>query len=204
MRGGAYPCPGCGAPLAPHFRYAKLVTCAHCDSLVFLEDGAARSAGKRSVMADWPTLFTLDNVFEYRGWRFVPVGHLRYDYAHGFWDEWWVLDQARDQGRWVSIDEGDYALEQAVELERGFDCSAVRLGEPVRLADEVWQVTEKGRARCVGVRGELPERVALGAEFDYAHLSGADGRLITLEWDAQRCTATEGEWIDPFEIRGSR
>lgn len=193
-------CPACGAGMAPHFRHAKLISCEYCESLVFLEDGAASSAGSKSTMTEWPTLLELGGRFEHKGWRFVPVGHLRFEYQHGFWDEWWVLGLHKDEGRWISVDEGDYAVEEPVDIDSLPAFESLSVGASCRVRGESLRVTETGHARCTGVRGELPEVIELGDEFDFAHLSGADGRLITVEWQRNGVSATAGRWIDPFEL----
>jgi hypothetical protein len=195
----AYTCPACGGPLALHFRYAKLITCAHCHNGLLLEDQALKLAGVQSVMAEYPSLFELYREYRYRKLRFTPVGHARFEYAEGFWDEWWIMDD-QGQGQWLSVDEGDYALEQAVPWNERLFLPDLQPGKSLSLNGEKLLITERGSASCSGVRGELPELIRPGERYDYLHLSGPEGRLLTLEVQNNEFFCYEGQWIDPFEV----
>ncbi|MEZ5479329.1 MAG: DUF4178 domain-containing protein [Thiolinea sp.] len=72
----------------------------------------------------------------------------------------------------------------------------------MRILERDWQVTELNQASCEGFRGELPELITQGEQFDYAHLSGPEAALLTLEYTADASVqAYLGKWVDPFEIR---
>ncbi|MEZ5668104.1 MAG: DUF4178 domain-containing protein [Alphaproteobacteria bacterium] len=191
-------CPNCGAALKASLRYAKQVACDHCDSMVMLEDAVVRLAGKQGVMADMPSLLTLHEPFAYQGKTYTPVGHIRFDYAHGFWDEWWA--ETADGACWISVDEGDIAIEEPLELSRPVDPAALAVGATVRVNAGEFLITEAGEAVCRAVRGEIPEAIAPGDRFAYWHLSGADGALVTLEAEGAEVTATRGRWLNPYAI----
>lgn len=48
---------------------------------------------------------------------FLPFGHARFSYGRGWWDEFWCIDP-EGTGRWLSADEGDYALESPLNPDR--------------------------------------------------------------------------------------
>lgn len=197
-------CPSCGAGLPRAFRHARLAACAYCDSTVLLDDAGLRLAGSAGVMAETPSLLALGRPFAHRALKLLPVGHARFSYEHGSWDEWWALDAEQGTGVWVSVDEGDIAVEEplAVAADGLPAFAALEIGAAVELAGERLIVTERGEAACEAVRGELPEVLRPGDRFRYAHLSGPRGRLVTVEVgrdDERRCT--QGRWLDPFEIR---
>ena len=195
----SFQCPNCGAPLATKFRFTKLITCEYCDSSVLLDGAAAKVAGKQGVMADYPSLLQLQQNFRHESWTFQPVGRARFEYEHGFWDEWWVV--SGDDGKWVSVDEGDFAIQQSVELEQTPDVADLELGQHIQLLDQQLYVTERGHAVCIGMQGELPELISIGDEYDYLHLSGTEARLYTLEIKQDQISCYEGFWLDPFEIK---
>ncbi len=194
-----FSCPNCGAELEVRLRTSKLVACGYCDSNVFLEDDAVRLAGKQGVMADYPSLVQMHGNYRYRGWQFMAVGRARFDYGQGFWDEWWVMG-GDGEGRWLSVDEGDFALEEPVETSETPSPFELIPGKKVRIGDEDLHVTEGGRATCIGVQGELPEALEVGDTYSYFHLSAVGGRLYTLEVDRGRAALHQGHWLDPFEI----
>lgn len=203
MQADTLNCPQCGSALPLTFGFAKLTVCEHCDSTVFLEDEGARLAGTRSVLPERPSLIQLKTPFTYRHTQYVPVGYIRYRYEYGYWDEWWVLDSS-GQGVWMSVDEGDFAFEHVQPLKRKETpaFSELQLDKTVTVLDKQWKVTELGHATCEGFRGELPEIIEQGEEFDYAHLSAADQALMTLEYfEGDECYAYRGKWVDPFNIK---
>ncbi len=202
----SFNCPNCGAALKAALSHTKLVTCAYCDSSVFLDDEAVKLAGKRGVMADLPSILRLGGRFQYREWRFDVVGQARFDYANGYWDEFWVIVEgaAAEPGRWVSVDEGDIAVETPIEIGGAPDFKRLELGATLTLFDDRFIISELGRGTCNAVRGELPEALEVGQSFDYAHLRSGGARLITLEYDEMGVAASDGVWVDPFEIRPAR
>lgn len=143
----------------------------------------------------------IGNTFEYRNWVFEVFGRLRYDYGSGFWDEWWVVLES-GAGKWISVDEGDIAVENAFEPETALPAFAdLSVGALVSIDGRGLKVTEKDHAVCLGAEGELPEVVLAGDELDYAHLSGPGARLLTLEYAGGESLAYEGAWIDPFDVQ---
>ena len=104
------------------------------------------------------------------------------------------------EGRWLAVDEGDFALEETVEIDETPSAFELAPGKKIRIGDEQLLVTEQGRAKCIGVEGELPEALSVGDSYTYFHLSGAGGRLYTLEIDRGRAAFHSGHWIDPFRI----
>jgi len=193
-------CPNCGGQLSCRVAHSKMVACPYCESTVLLEDDAVKLAGKGGVMAEEPSLFVLGRPVEYQGVSFVPVGQARFSYKSGWWDEFWAVDDEGD-GIWVSVDEGDIAIEEDHKTDEHIDESKLRLGARVQFEGDIFRVTEADTGRCEALRGEFPEELVVGDTFKYYHLSGPRGRLVTLEYEDGEMYVTEGLWIDPYEIR---
>lgn len=104
-------CPNCGGLLPRRFRYTKLMVCDSCGSILYLRRDAIEKLGTQAVLADHPSLFQLYHRFAYGKWFLEPVGMLQYSYGRGFWEEWWCLDND-GKGYWISVDEGDFVMEQ--------------------------------------------------------------------------------------------
>ena len=194
----AFNCPNCGGELRASLRFAKVVACDHCDSMVMLEDDALRLAGKQGVMADMPSLLSLLETFTYRGTKYTPIGHVRFEYAHGYWDEWWTLTP--DDAVWISVDEGDIAIEKPITLSNEIDPAELRLGNFVAIEHAQFMVSEEGEAVCQAVRGEIPEALAPGDRYDYWDLSGSEGAIVTIERQDGVFSAHRGVWINPYEV----
>ncbi|MEO1491091.1 MAG: DUF4178 domain-containing protein [Pseudomonadota bacterium] len=192
-------CPNCGAPLETRLTATKMVDCDHCETTVLLADDGLTSMGTRGTMTDYPSLIRLHQPFRVGADSFHPVGHARFSYGRGWWDEWWC-----ETGRgyfWVSVDEGDYAVEVPVEIAAPLDVGSFAVGQRVRFNGEDLKITETGSSVCEAIRGELPEPLRVGDTYTYWHLSGQNGRLITIEEEDGEAVATEGHWLDPFKIK---
>lgn len=200
MSGTAHNCPNCGAELSARLQHAKMVACEYCESTVLLEDDGLRKAGEAGVMAQEPSLFQLGREVEYQGKRFYPVGQARFAYANGWWDEFWALT-GTGEGVWISVDEGDIAIELPWDVKITLTPWDLSLGTAVTLGGERFRVTEADTGRCEALRGEFPEPLAIGQTYRYWHLSGPNSRLVTLEYSDGEFAASEGVWIDPYEIR---
>ena len=194
-------CPSCGSAVPHSLRYAKLVVCPTCQVSLFLEDDAVKNAGERSSVADDPSIFTLGQPFKYEGATFVPHGRIRYDYGSGYWDEWWV-ESDLGEASWVSVDEGDIAIQQPLALNSAAPAyESLRVGSTLSVGDETLKVTEQNVGTCIGFEGELPEITHVGEEHRYVHLSGPRGVLLTVEYDEDETKVFKGTWIDPFEVQ---
>lgn len=196
----SFNCPNCGGEIERRVAHTKMVSCPYCDSTVMLEDEAVRLAGKQGVMAEEPSLFELGRPVEYEGESYMPIGKARFAYKNGWWDEYWALDGKGD-GVWISVDEGDIAIEENLETDAEVDESALKVGARITFEGETFRVTEADSATCEALRGEFPEEMSVGDTYRYYHLSGPKSRLVTLEFEDGEMYATEGLWIDPFQVR---
>lgn len=193
-------CPNCGGQLSRKVAQSKMVACPYCESTVLLEDDVVKLAGKGGVMADEPCLFVLGRAVEYDGESYLPIGQARFGYSAGWWDEFWALD-GKGEGVWISVDEGDIAIEENHETTERIDETKLKLGARVSFEGELFRVTEADRGICQALRGEFPEEMVVGDSYTYYHLSGPRGRLVTLEYEDGEMYVTEGKWIDPYAIR---
>lgn len=190
-------CPQCGYTLSLYFKHTKLVQCESCKSTIFLEDEAAQVWGDSSVLAPEISILKLNTPFFYKQKTYLPLGKIRYSYGRGFWEEWWVKDTQNNE-YWLSIDEGDLVLQQKVDVTYPDTLfGRLRIG---LITSDGWVVSELGEAKCEGFEGSLPKKINIGSTYAYAHLSGKDAKLRTLELADGKLEAYEGEWISPFSI----
>ncbi|MEA1920669.1 MAG: DUF4178 domain-containing protein [Campylobacterota bacterium] len=189
-------CPQCGDKLPLHFAYSKLAQCHSCGSHVFLDDEGARLAGKQSVLSQEPSLLSLHQPFVYNHQSLTPIGKIRFGAGRNIWEEWWCVDSKK--GYWLSIDDGDYVLEEEVTFSLPlYSHKEIRLDQEIK----GWRVTEIDEGRCLGFEGELPEVVEVGETHHYAHLSKSYGEMMTVEFFGKTKKLYKGKWLDPYEIR---
>ncbi|MEP2630034.1 MAG: DUF4178 domain-containing protein [Shimia thalassica] len=165
-----------------------------------LEDRLIR-AGSAGDMHDAPLLVELGNdVWVRRKWC-RAIGHVRFSYGSGWWDELWLQDDDQD-GCWLSLDEGDVIVQSRIDPVPGQAPSKV--GEAMILNDVEFTLTETETAECIAVRGVLPQVLAVEDRFRYANFTSVDGNTLSRESHAGQSWWYLGEWIDPFELQVRR
>ncbi|MEM6971589.1 MAG: DUF4178 domain-containing protein [Pseudomonadota bacterium] len=192
-------CGNCGAPITRRIKTSRVVACEFCQTTQVYIDEAFRTAGQAGVMHDSPSLLTLGRPAQIAGRRVTPIGHLRFSYGLGWWDEFWCTSP-EGQG-WVSVDEGDIAVEQPLPKRQWPGAFRPVLGYTIEVDGERFTVTEAETAKCIAVRGEVPEEITLEEQHQYYDLSGEHGGILTYEsWTGGEAWF-RGHWIDPWKVR---
>ena len=196
-----FSCPNCGTEFAPEFATTRMMNCPSCGTSVFIDGEALRLAGEQGVMHDIPMLFGLGDRVTLEGQAWRPIGHARFSYGRGSWDEFWAID-AKGRGAWVSIDEGEVVVQDLLaEAQFPSDDAPPPVGGTVSYAGRSYRVTEVETATCEALRGELPEAMTVGERYDFANCTGPDGELLSGEfWPGGRAWYL-GRWVDPFDVR---
>ena len=194
-------CPNCGAPLPKRLAHARMASCDFCGTSVLLDGDAVRRAGEAGVMVEAPELVGLGRAVELpRHGVFTATGHVRYDYGRGHWDEYHGATLTGDL-LWVSVDEGDVAVQVPLPRAQWPSSAAFRLGAAVLVDGARFEATEIENATLMAFRGQLPEPVAVGDVHLYANFAGPRGAILSGErWDGGAAWFL-GEWVDPFEVR---
>ncbi|MCM2563239.1 DUF4178 domain-containing protein [Lutimaribacter sp. EGI FJ00015] len=198
----AMTCPNCGASVPPQIAQITMVTCGSCDTTLYLQDDRLLTAGQSGEMHDAPALIHLGETVTLGHARITALGHARFSYGRGWWDEFWCID-ARDRGCWLSIDEGDLVLQYPLPAD---DWPRVERDPPVGLRFKYRgydaRVIETDRAECIGLRGSFGERLSVGDTYSFVNVQTDDGDLLSGEFWAGGESWFLGSWFDPFDIAG--
>ena len=121
-----------------------MTTCDACTTTILLEDTGLRLAGEQGVLHDVPMICQLGDELKIDKGRYQILGHARFSYRRGTWDEFWASDKAGSPV-WISVDEGDLILQRELSQEdwpkyRG----SLRLGRNLRYKAESFRVDEDG------------------------------------------------------------
>ena len=195
-------CGNCGAELPGRLAQARMITCTYCGTTSVLRDNVFEMAGEGGEMQEAPSLIQLGQSLRIERRDLMPVGHARFSYGRGHWDEFWCVDGA-GEGCWLSADEGDYALEHDLPRDRWPDSRRLSLGASIELLGETYTVTEVETGTCLAVRGEFPEELEVGEAHLYYALSAQRGAMATYErWDGGEGWS-HGRWIDPWDVKAA-
>jgi predicted RNA-binding Zn-ribbon protein involved in translation (DUF1610 family) len=191
-------CPSCGAPV--QFRWAGAVqtVCGHCQSVLVRTGMDLRDVGRKSSPPPSVSPVQIGTRGVFDGRRFEVVGRIVYGYERGHWNEWHL---AFDDGKsgWLSDALAEYAVtfaeagDAAVQLPAA---SALRPGQPVRIAQQEYVVGSVTNARYAGTEGELPFEYWDKSTIPFADLKGESDRFATLDYSEQPPLAFTGRYVD--------
>ncbi|MDN5278296.1 MAG: hypothetical protein PWR01_2261 [Clostridiales bacterium] len=193
-------CPSCGNIINQVTRSPQMVVCPACNSTHLLTNGKMEDVGKSAILTDVPSIFEMYKTYKYTDWKFTPVGRVRYDYGDGYWDEWFVRS---DNGKetWVSVDEGDIAIEHLVQKQLSLPTfDEIKVGGALMINRIRMTVVEKNTATMVGAQGEVPFKIVPNETYNYIDLLGPKRTAFTIEYQDGGIDCYKGIWVDPFEI----
>ena len=194
-------CPSCGNQINQITRSPQIVVCPACNTTNFLQNGKLEDVGKSAVLTDMPSIFAIGRTFRHKDWRFTPVGRVRYDYGDGWWDEWFVRSDNGTES-WVSVDEGEIAIETLVQENLNVPpFEKLSVGGVLVINRIRMTVIEKNTCTMVGAQGELPFRVVPGEKYGYVDLLGPKRASFTIEYQTGGIECYKGIWVDPFDIQ---
>lgn len=193
-------CPSCGNIINQVTKSPQLVVCPACNSTHLLTNGSMENVGKSAILTDTPSIFEIYKTYKHQDWKFTPVGRVRYDYGDGYWDEWFVRS---DSGKetWVSVDEGDIAIESIVQ--KGLSVPAfdeIKVGGALMINRIRMTVVEKNTCTMIGAQGELPFKIVPNESYNYIDLLGPKRVAFTIEYQQNGTDCYKGIWVDPFDI----
>ena len=175
-------CPACGETIENDDRFADFIVCPWCHDAIEMGADGVRVAGHMGTLATTPSPLQVGTTGTVLGRSFTVLGRVRYAYAGGTWDEWFIgfMDGSR---AWINEDEGSFTFETSSESDTApIEFAAASPGDEVVLGSTSFQVQEKDVARCEGGEGQLPFEVAAGEEVPYLDLT-AQGASATIEYD---------------------
>lgn len=136
--------------------------------------------------------------------RFVIMGHARFDYGPGWWDEFYAQD-GNGKGAWVSVDEGEVILQRDVnDGLQGAPKTVPRLGQIFQINGYAYRVTERDVATCIAVRGEFPDTLTVGETYSFINARNEHSDILSGEFSADEIKWFVGQWIDPFDVKVDR
>lgn len=171
---------------------------------MLIEDEVVSLAGEQGVMHDTPLLIALGDSVTTRDGRFEILGHARYSYGRGLWDEFWALDKT-GQSVWISVDEGDVVVQREV-VAKDVKALTMRpgLGEPITYRKDRYIVTEREDAECVALRGSFDHVLTVGDRYAFVNASGPGAQLLSGEIREDGAQWYLGQWYSPFDIQVER
>ncbi|MCG7625845.1 DUF4178 domain-containing protein [Epibacterium sp. Ofav1-8] len=202
-----FSCPNCGSSVAVRLALIKMTNCTHCGTTLVLDGPGVTPLGTGGDMHAAPMMFglgaqlILPNWEQGHSYRMQVLGHARFSYGRGFWDEFWGLD-GEGSSCWLSVDEGDLVLQWPLApAKRPRHRPPFQLGEHLTLDGSRYRVVEAETATCEALRGSFDEALRCQDAHDFVNAQGPDGNLLSAEFWPGGEAWFVGCWIDPFELQ---
>ncbi|MEP2715710.1 DUF4178 domain-containing protein [Pseudophaeobacter sp.] len=193
-------CPNCGDRVSPAIKSIKMITCNSCATTLLLEDEGLRQAGEQGILHEVPMICKVGDTLRIGRGQYQILGHARFSYGRGTWDEFWALDKSREPV-WISVDEGDLILQRPLPSASWPEYrGSLRLGRTLRYKNESFRVDEDGTGTCVGVKGSFGHPLKVGETYRFLNLQGENGTVLSAEIDGKDYEWFIGSWVDPFEV----
>jgi hypothetical protein len=191
-------CPNCGGEHELANPGITMLVCNFCKTTIYWGADEVLKTGVQSILPESDARLFMHATGKLLGRPFEVVGHLRYEYGRGGWDEWYL--QLGDGGvAWLSEDERELSLEQAARI----DSAPPQLspGQQVTIEGQAYTVREVGHATCIGGEGQLPFAILPGERYPYADLASLDGtRFATIELEQGGAHAYAGSVLNHEQL----
>jgi hypothetical protein len=191
-------CPSCGAPLEVKYRFSRVVVCAYCNQTsTITPSGGLDPATKVPALVAAPSRLAVGRTGWLDGEPCRILGRLRYGYAGGYWDEWFLIVGADERRVWLQEDDGELtAFEEAVATTPPPPFEDCAIGSTIRVNDRALFVSERTRAMIIGGEGELFFNVVPGADVDCVDAL-AGGETWSIEYQPDETTIARGRPLTP-------
>jgi ribosomal protein S27E len=175
-----FSCPSCAAELVFYSLASVYVSCPACRSLVVRHGTDLELMGKVSDVLDDLTIIQPRTKGRFQDRAFDVLGRLRVAWADGFWNEWCV-----DLGGkicWLSEAQGHFVFYDRVEPVTTAPKLPLTAGAQVSAPNgDLYSVTDVRNARIVGLEGEVPVKVELGAPYTSIDVQKNNEQVGTLD-----------------------
>ena len=183
-------CPACGGPVTFQVGTSLVTVCPYCRSVVARTDRGLESHGTVAALIDTGTPLRTGQAGKYRGngYRITGRSQLRHQ-AGGVWNEWYA---AFDDGRWGWLAEAQGRFYVTFKVaEEAPPVEQIDLGQTVNQLT----VSEIGKAELVSAEGELPWVPEPGYAYQYADLTGTEGRFATIDYSERPPVVFKGHEV---------
>lgn len=201
-----FSCPSCGGEVKIRSIFSTSVVCAYCGQTSYLNVDKLEAKGDKAMLADYGSMLSVGTVGSIAGKRFEVIGRMRFAYTEGFWDEWAVLlDNKEEQIFWLEEDEGRLTLfaSSVVSSGKAPSYSSTKVGTQIKFGSDEIFVRAKSRGTIEGGEGELPFQIIKGGQANF--IDGiCKGQPVAFEFLEGEITYNQGEEISPSEIAISK
>ena len=159
-------CPNCWRPIAFDEKYAKVVSCPYCNSILEFWWGELTKVWEQWIFIEFPSQFSVWKQTEFK-WKNIYIKwQLRYEY------DWWFLDEYFTEVDWkiFFIREDDWIITVYSELEAkkvNIDISLDLVWNNLEYDWQKFYVEEVWIIKLTNIKGFVNTKIVAWREYQY-------------------------------------
>lgn len=193
-------CPNCGDQVVLCISSPAVTQCKSCDTTLLIATNGFEFAKGGHFIHDRFSPINIGDEIMVNKLLLSVFGAVRYSYGLGWWDEWYC-EVENGEGFWLSVDEGDYAIQRLIDGKNLGLSASPKIGDEVVFESRTHYLSEIGNAELLSFTGSLPILPKIGEKIEYFNFEGAYAQLLSAERSRTSINWYFGNWIDPFELR---
>lgn len=159
-------CPNCGRPINFDEKYAKIVACPYCNSILEFWEAEFSKIWEQSYFIEFPSQFKVWEKINFK-WKDIYVKwQLRYEYDWWFFDDFFV----EIDGKWFYIreDDGQIFFLEEVKIDTIDESLAAKI--PSENFEYFWNtffIEEVWIFKFVNLKGFVSTKLEIWKEYEY-------------------------------------
>lgn len=159
-------CPNCGRPISFEEKFAKVVACPYCNSILEFGSGELTKIGEQGDFIAFPSIFEVGKTTEYKWKKISTKWQIRYETDAGFFDDYFV--EIDGKTFYIREEDGTIAFFDEPNTEQT-NASLVD-----KIAWENWNfggvnffIEEVGIMKLANIRGIISSTLEPNTEYEY-------------------------------------
>lgn len=159
-------CPSCGRPIQFEEKYAVVVACPYCNSILEFGKWELSKIGEQWVFIDFPSIFEVGKQTDFNGKKVYVKWQLRYEYDGGFFDKFFVEIDGKPY--YIRQDDGTIKIVKDEKF-RDYDLTLVDkiAWENLKIGDKSIFIQEVGIFKLVTMKWYVKNHLIPGREYEY-------------------------------------
>jgi len=201
-------CPQCGADISFRSTALPVKVCDFCRSVIVRRGEALELAGSAATVPDDVSPLQIGTRGQIDGDAFELIGRIRWKWAGGGWNEWFMLFAGGSTG-WLGDAMGRFmALREVAPqevsgdaIERLIAAQEVMPGMTATIAGVSYAVTDARTVTCVASEGELPHPAPAGMEMFSVDLGTPTPCCASVQREGETVFAYAGRYCSLGDIK---
>ncbi len=162
----SFQCPSCGSPIEFDAKYARIVSCVYCHTVLEFGTGELTIVWQQSEFIDFPSIFIVGSTTPYKGKNIFVHGLIRYEYDGGFFDVFF----AEIDGKKLFIQEDDGSItffQESDWVDAPFELDLSMVGKSLVIDGSNYFIQETWVQKVVNIKGSIDSLFVPNKEYEY-------------------------------------